>query len=290
MQQLKFINSRGAEVDFDLGAPYIFWKVEGLEFPGVETVASQAAGQNGYTLHEILLEPRTVRIFGHVHGRGNDGVKAMYEARKKLNAVCNPLFGVGKLVYQNDFGTWWIPAFCGSEAYTVKIKEISTIVMNFECPSPFWLSDEATEIALAYVEGGLEFPLKTPGFFGSLGYRAVIDNDGDADIPLEITLGGGSVNPTITNKTTGEYICVERELLKDDKLYINTDPEKLEVSLIRVDPETNQEVKTNAYGHLSVGSSLLRIPAGVNDLIFHTDDENKRVKIRIRYYKRYVGV
>lgn len=290
MQKLTFVNSRGIEITFDNYPPYIFWTIQGLEIPPVAVIGSQSSGQNGYTLHDLLLDERTVRLACHVDGV--EGAKLMFEKRRELNYICNPVLGLGKLIYTNNYGSWQTPAFCNANTYANKWGKSrgQTLNLSFECPSSFWFSAEPIQVGLAYVEGGLEFPLITPGFFGTLGYRVNINNDGDTNTPLEFYIDGGSLNPIITNKTTGEFIKLSKQLQYYDSLYINTDPENMTVSLITIDPETNEEVKTNAYGYLTDDSTLFMLIPGPNELIFHSDDENKKVRIRIVFSKRYVGV
>lgn len=285
---MTFINSRGHEAVFGSGAPYVFWKIQGIELPEVTPIATQAGGQSGYTLHDVLLESRTVRLTGHVHGTA--GVRDMYALRQRLCTVCNPLLGLGRLVYRNDVGAWQCPAFCVGNPYGTKMGEFQTLEVAFECPSPFWRSADPVQVGLAYVSGGLQFPIRTPGFFGTLGYRAVVDNDGDVVTPLEFHIEGGSINPIVRNVTTGEHIRLSRHLAHYDRLYVNTDPEKQEVSLVTVDPLTNQDVRENAYGYLTDDSALFKLAPGKNELTFTSDDENKRVRIRVLFYKRYAGV
>ena len=289
MQRLKFINSRGAEAVFDDSGPYIFWKIDGLSLPEVLPIPTRAAGQDGYTLQELRLESRTVTLTGHIIGVGSR-IYSLYEERKRLNSVCNPLLGPGRLVYSNDYGEWRIPAFCSAMPYEEKIRHAQTLNVEFECPSPFWLSATQSVVSLAYVYGGMSFPIRTPNRFGTLGYRAIISNDSDAETPLEFLIDGGSLNPVITNTTTGRFIKLNKQLFAGDQLYINTDPEKLEVSHITTDPETNQRVKSKAYGYLTHDSELFSLIPGENRLTFKSDDENKKVKITITFYKRYVGV
>jgi hypothetical protein len=236
----------------------------------------------------LLLDSREVHLTGHVIGTGTEA--AMYALRKQLNAVCNPLSGLGTLTYANDGGAWQTAAFCKAMPYMDKILNTQTLKVSFECPSPFWLSAERFIVSLAYVSGGMCFPVRTPNRFGTLGYIAIVDNDSDVDTPLEFTIEGGSMNPVILNQTTGEFIKLAKQLKNGDRLYINTDPEKLEVSLITTDPVTNQKVKSNAYGYLTHDSTLIRLVQGQNKLTFQSDDENKKVKITVAFHKRYVGV
>lgn len=287
MQKLKFINSRGFEVEFMSQDPFIFWKIDGISLPPVEPVFTQSVGQSGYTLHSIVFDSRVVTLTGHVVDSYGD-VKKMYGERQRLLNIISPSFGIGRLVYENDNGRWSIPAFCKDAAYAEKINSVQTLNINFECPSPFWQDYENTVVSLAYVEGGLKFPIVTPGFFGTLGYRAFVDNKGDVPAPMEIYIDGGAQNPMIKNVSTGEFIKVERKMNPYDKLYINTDPENLKVELIRNDGIS--ETRENAYGYLSFDSSLFGLKPGMNELIFTSDDENKKVKIRLVFRLLYSGV
>lgn len=288
MQKLIFTNSRGASVSFDTVTPYLFWKLEGIGLPPVTPIQTQTVGQNGYTLHSTLLESREVRLTGHIYSR--ESLKAFYSARKRINAVCNPLLGPGWILYENNYGVFKTGAFVTDIAYKDRVGSSQTLTVSFECPSPFWTAAEKSVALLAYMWGGMSFPIKTPNRFGVLGYQAIIDNDSDADTPIELTMDGGSLNPEIINQTTGEFIKLAHQVNPGDKLYINTDPEYLEVSLITTDPESNQKVKQNAYGYITHDSSLFKLVPGVNRLTFESDDENTAVRLVIGFYKRYVGV
>ncbi|MDE6181746.1 MAG: phage tail family protein, partial [Eubacteriales bacterium] len=189
--------------------------------------------------------------------------------------------------------TYQIKAFLKNYSELEKYNgaSLQTINLIFECPSPFFESIEQNGAFLNYVEGGLQFPLVTPTDFGVFGYYTAIDNDGDVSTPIEMIMDGGSKNPVVKNETTGEFIKVEKPLEVFEKLYINTDPENIEVSIIRKDTVTNQEVRENAYGYLTYDSTLFKLKQGLNELTFSSDDEeNKKIRIKIYYRKRWIGV
>jgi len=294
MQRLTFINSRGQEVIFTNTDPYIFWRISGIELPAVQANFTQATGQHGYSLTGLLLESRIVTLTGHVHGKnhknGTNETALMYAQRRRLNAVCSPALGPGTLIYENSHGKWTAQAFCKDETYTNKLKNIQTLSISFECPLPFWLDSEQSQVMLAYVGGGLQFPLVTPAEFGMLGYRALADNSSDGPVPIEMYVTGGSENPKITNVTTGEFIHIERRVEEWEQIYINTDPEHMEVTLMSKHPVTGEDTRELAYGYLSNTSNLFSLVPGVNELTFDSDDENKTIRIRIYYHKRFAGV
>lgn len=174
--------------------------------------------------------------------------------------------------------------------YGNKLQNVQTLDVSFECPSAFWLSAEPVPFNLGFIDGGLIWPIETPNYWGTVGYLAHVINDGDAPAPFEMYMDGGALNPVITNVTTGEFLKVERQIQTYDKIYINTDPENLTVQLMTIDPETNEPKYENAYGALSKDSVPFWFAVGLNELTFHTDDENREVRIRGTYYKRYAGV
>jgi len=287
LQLLRFINAHGAEISFDSRAPYVFWRITGLEAPPVNPIYTQSMGQHGYTLNALLMEARTIKATAHIHG--SNGVREMYQMRRELNRVCNPLNGVGTLIYQNDAGVYHIDAFCRGNPYENKIQNVQTLNVIFECPQVFLMAPRPDEVALAYVDGGLEFPIETPGFFGTLGYQAILDNDGDIELPLKIYIGGGAINPKVLNETTGQFIQVEKHIQDHEQLFINTDPEAIEVSLLTVD-EQSRPIKVNAYSYLSDDSDFIMLPQGENILSFHTDDNNTHIRVRLSLWKRFTGV
>ena len=229
-----------------------------------------------------------VRLSCHIHGTGGRG--HMYELRRRLNNVLSPMLGPGRLVYENSFGAFSIPAFCARSSYSGRIRDVQTLDVSFECPQPFWEAAEVSVISLAYVEGGLEFPLETPTLFGTLGYRDFVQNDGDVSAPVAITMDGGAINPVIENVTTGEFIRFTQHVPIHDKIYINTDPERLSVSLLSLNPATNEYEGANAFGFLTDDSTLWRLVPGVNIITFRSDDENKMIRIRIEFSRRFAGV
>ena len=295
MQNLIFQSSKGDIINFTNYAPFVFVEIKGLGSPEIQTTYNQAPAQYGYTLENMLIDERQITFTCHVHGKVENRqiLKKLFEFRRELIRVLNPLSGLGTLVYSNDNGSYQIKAFLKNYSELEKYNGVAlqTINLVFECPNPFFESIEQDGAFLNYVEGGLQFPLVTPTDFGVFGYYVEIDNDGDVSTPIEMIMDGGSTNPIVKNEATGEFIKVAKPLQTYEKLYINTDPENIEVSIIRIDSATNKEIRENAYGYLTYDSTLFMLKQGINELTFSSDDEeNKRVRIKIYYRKRWIGV
>jgi hypothetical protein len=291
MQKATYTNARGQKIDFTDHPPYVFWEIRGLEIPDLAEITTQASGQHGYTLHDLLVESRTVRLSAHVKVRDTQRASLFYGLRRRLNAVCNPLLGLGELRYENAHGQWRIPCYANANPYDKRVNDAQTLAVHFRCPGGFLESADPIPFRLAYIEGGLAFPLVTPSAFGLFGYRVEIDNDGDAPAPIEMYMDGGGINPVIRNQTTGAAIRLKKHLHYYERLYINTDRDNQKVQLVSIDVETNEPVYINAYGHLTDDSELFSLAPGINALTFNSDDEhNKNVSIKGSYRKRYIGV
>jgi len=287
VQKIWFENGCGVVVGFDDSPPYILWTGTGFGLPETFATGSSAAGQHGYTLDVLVLKARTVTVTGHV--RGASGDTGLYKLRRELSSALDPALGGGRLFYQNDTGVWWARAFAKKSSYGEKIPGLQTVEFTFECPSPYFLSESKETVDLAYAEGGLSFPMLFPAYFGTLGYRAEIFNDG-GPTPVELTISGGAVNPAVTSLTTGQKIRVGRGFGERDKLYINTDTENVRIQRVSVNIATNEPEYENAFGCLTGDSELFWLRPGRNEIVFTSDDEGRAATVKLEYYKRYAGV
>ena len=293
MQRVYFESTLGT-IDFYNIYPYVFWKIDGIGHQGGTIVNAQAIGQHGYTLKDYLPNARTITLYMHVHSV--EDVKEMYELRRKLNRILNPNIK-GTFVYKNDYKEYVIPAFLSEATYQDKLEyrngAIQTLVLDFECPSPYFRDRDKTEVIFGYYDSQYMYALKLATRMGLWAYMHEIDNDGDEYSPVEIWLEGGAENPVFTNHATGEFIKVEKYIDPDnyEKLYINTDPNNKEVSIVTRDAETGEEIRENAFPYLSNDSTLWRLSPGANVVTLTSDDEdNKKVTLTLYYQKGYLGV
>ena len=93
-------------------------------------------------------------------------------------------------------------------------------------------------------------------------------------------MSGSAINPCIINKTTGEFIKINRVLGKSDVLSINTEFGKKEILL-------NGE---NIYADMSMDSTLFELEQGKNIISYETDSGAKDAKIEISYKNKYIGI
>lgn len=284
MQKIILENPQGETTEFINRPPYIFWTLEGVHLPSSEIVRSTAPGQDGYSFQGVRLLERPLTLACHVHGTG--GMADFYTLRRELMRRLCPAIGLSKLTYGNDAGTWYIYAIVKSITPQERVRNIQTLSVELECPDPYWHSLKESSFRMLYVDGGFSFPYSFPVQFGLRGYRQTIHNDCNCMLPMEIRISGGAVNPYIKNTSTGEYIKIRKEIPTGKTLYINTDFESPEVSIL----DSLNVVETNAFGYMTADSSLFRLSPGENALEFDSEDNTTTATIIISYYERAAGL
>lgn len=293
MQTVKYINPNGQEVTFDLTPPFLFEKITGTGALDAQAVTSEAVGQDGKTFHGSYVDDREVTV--HVHIKGKDR-RDMYEQRRRLTALLSTGLNaggkLGRLEYQNDLGHWWIPAYVrkGPATFDRVANYQKSVPITFNCPDPYWRALQPVGDIMAYLDGGLEFPLEIDSElrvqFGSQGYQAVIRNEGDSAASLVITIYGPAAQPAVSKTATGETLRVNRELATGDRLTINTaHGNDRQVMITR----TNGTMES-AFGYIDLESVFFQLDPGENALEYRSGDDGRTARVEVLSYPRFGGV
>lgn len=123
-----------------------------------------------------------------------------------------------------------------------------------------------------------------PTTFGNTFYYKNIDNKGDTDTPVKIIYTGPAVNPKITNKTTGEFIKVNRTIDEAERLVIDTGDGRQTVNL-----ETPHGT-IDVYNDIDINSTFFNLIVGKNLIEYSSDSEISKDTVSIEYVNRYTGV
>lgn len=293
MQKIKYISPSGVEAQFKNGPPYIFESVLGIGPEETQIITSEAAFANGRNYHGIRVSDREITVNMHIYGATR---AEMYRRRQELIALlaAETFAGgkLGRLEYQNDAIAVWIPVIVkkGPQAVARVSNYNKSIQLVFYCPDPYWRSMAKESVRVAYLDGGLTFPLTidhgTGGVtFGAGGASGIIYNFGDSAAPVEISIMGPADNPQIIKASTSEYIKLNRDLAAGDRLYINTDPHNLDVTITRENGLTEP-----GFGYLDLSSAFFMLPPGGTKLQYISDNDTKATEIVISAYSRYGGV
>lgn len=281
MQKIIYKNPKGAIVEIGNNAPFILEKFD--DEPALDHLTTKAPSQDGKTLLGTTIEESSIKIDGAIITKDRAD---MYNKKKLLNSTFNPKLGEGELIYINESGERKIKAII-EDFPSFKQRYASNLLFTIEfvAYSSFWEDAYKTIVNLAYIMGGLSFPLKLPSKFSNRAYKRTITNIGDVAAPVEIIYQGYAKNPTITNVTTGEYITIEKELQKDEKLIVNT-----EVGKKKVEIEDKNGIRTNAFNLIKdLDSTFWQLQQGENVIAYSSDTENTEAIVTIKFTNRYVG-
>ena len=264
-----------------------------LDIDGIANVDSsvqtvKAAYQDGETRVDSFLEMRHIVLEVGIFAETEEQI---YRHRRTLSRIFNPKLRNGVLLCEFANGKREIGAIpeatvdfpTGSN--TMKFQRA---IIELVCPDPYWLSLESQTKPMANWFGGLKFPLSFRGRslqFAKRGTRVILNNDGDVSSPVEIIFKGTATNPTVKNKTTGEFIRVKRVLKETDKLIMST-----KFGDKRVEIEDENGVRTNAFNWLDLESSFFQLIVGENEIEYTSDTGVEQATVQIKWRNRYLGI
>lgn len=287
MEKLTFTNANGESITFEKKAPFLLQRIEGTGATEIEDQSQKAPYQDGETPIDSSLDPRFIPIQFALLGSDE---KDVYRKRRTIQRVCNPKLGEGVLKHEHPGGINEIktkidsgPTFpAGKDNRGIQFQ---TGLLTFKCHSPFWLDSFDTSEPLEAWIGLFKFPLTFPMKFGRKGESKILQNDGDVSTPVMIEFTGPATNPQITNKTTNEFIKVNRSLLTGETLVINT-----AFGNKRVDIMNGDGTSTNVFNWIDVNSTFFSLIPGENEIEYTADSGADSAAVKLTYRNRYVGI
>lgn len=248
----------------------------------------KSINQNGYTLLSTILEDRTVELEATI--LANDRTERD-TLKRMVDEVLNPLDSL-IIKYNNIEIKREIE--CSAEetpAYSTEFKDNNNLMLkfniSFECFKPFWMDQEENVLNVETWEGGFEFEfeLTTGGIeFARKGPNEIeINNYGNIEAPLEIYFKGPALNPSIM-LDNNKYIKVNRTLLEDEILYINTSYDNKKVQVIKND------VVQQAYHYIDIESTFFDLGTGLNKISYSTEGDYLPQQVIIKYKNHYYSI
>jgi hypothetical protein len=283
VDKIIYINSRNESITFCSLPPYKLMSINGLGGLGNSIVTEKSPFQYGSSRLNSAVEERRINFDILIMCRNALEIK---DRRREISKVLNPILGLGTLKYVYADGEVKViqcevevaPVFVHSAKHPSDRFQITQFTLF--CPQPFYEDENYSVEEMKAFLNKFKFPLKLPTAMGGEGSKVNIINEGDVPSPVKITFTGASINPTIRNLTTGEFIRLEKELLKDDVLTINT-----EFGNKRI--EINGQ---NAYSYISDDSTLWELQLGENLIAYETDSGAKNAFVTVEFKNRFVGI
>lgn len=283
MQQVTFINKLNESITFSINKPFLLASLDGFSSVTAEINSIKGYSQDGSTYNSTFLDSRQLVIGFSLLA---DSKEDLMLFRDRIFRVFNPKLGEGYLYY----------SYAGVERKIKCVPEsvpiINIISRRKDCSgeviliahNPFFTDIDEKLIELTTWTGGLNFPLNLPFTLKQKGENIKnIYNDGHVDTPIEIIFKGPAIDPRIENKTTGEFIQVNRQLTSEDTLYITTEYGNKKVEIER------NGVRENAFNYINLNSTFFNLGLGDNLIEYSTKSlESKGVSIK--YYNKYLGI
>lgn len=249
--------------------------------------SSNGMGQHGAYHTGSILQPRELSITGYVSAAFND-FKAI---KRELMQIINPLheFKIIKDGYMiKGFPTSTIKF---SHDETESLAGLYKFLIEFYCPMPFWNNENESKAIISNWKGAFKFPFCIPKQGGIMGYKSPslivnINNPGDVETGMRIEFKalGTLKNPSLFNVNTREYIKINKSMVADEKIVINTNYGQKKIQNIK-DGETKDILNL-----LDLTSTFLQLDVGDNLLRYDAEENLNNLQVNVYYNPKYLGV
>ena len=202
MRKLTYNNPIGGSIELYF-KPFLLTSVEGLDLPQPNNQEDKAPFQDGTTPIDQLFKPREIVVSGSILAPQDFSGIATY--RRQLLSALNPKAGPGTLTYQNNLRSYLMQQVV-AEGSLFKNKQLDYPYQDFQitfyCHDPYLYDTTPTSVGI--------------------GASTLVQNLGDVEAPVTITIPGPCTNPTITNVTTGLSIAYVGSVPSGTSLVIST--------------------------------------------------------------------
>nr|DAQ51235.1 MAG TPA: tail protein [Caudoviricetes sp.] len=273
----KYVNSLGQSITFDYNSGYIISLPEGVDTLSVNVAQAQGIGQAGSTVQSKSIQARPITINGKVVG---DNPQRLKDA---LVTVVRPdLVGV---LYAGD---WHIDVVVTASPTIGAASKGAPFQFSLLAPYPYWVSGESKAQKLRGVQNGFKFPwdLSKTYFFGKiiLLQYIVLQNLGQFDVPFTLDIkciGETAENVGIQNMLTGEFLRLEKTLVKDEQVEIRVTHDRTHVT---------SSIDGDCRGALTLESNLYRIHTGDNAWKPTADSGLENIEMSVTFAEESAGV
>lgn len=253
----------------------------------------QYVNQDGVTITGTSTKTRSIEIIGWIVA--NTEIQ-MTQRKFILNSFVNPKKAID-LIYDEYF-IRFIPDT--SVRYSVAYEENNELFCKFKingmAPDPLFSDKEESEIPAANMIGMFHFPLvlcndpNPPGgvVFGYKQPSLIVNvkNLGavSAGMSIEFRASGFVENPTIINIATQEFFKINKTMVADEVIMINTSiGEKKMLG-------TLNNKTSNYFRYRDYDSSWLQLAVGDNLLRYNADSGIENLELYIRFHNKYLEV
>lgn len=249
--------------------------------------SSNGMGQHGEYYTGSTLHTREVSVSGYVSASFNDFKKI----KRELMQIINPLHEFK--IIKDGYMIKGYPTTTIRFAHdpTESLAGLYKFLIDFYCPIPFWNDEKETKAIISNWKGDFKFPLTIPQQGITMGHKSPslivnINNPGDVETGMRIEFKalGALRNPSLFNVNTREYIKINKSMVANEKIIINTNYGQKKIQNIK-DGETKDILNL-----LDLTSTFLQLATGDNLLRYDAEENLNNLQVNVYYNPKYLGV
>lgn len=246
----------------------------------VDIGTSQGFSQVGETVESMTVGGRAITVRGTVFGN----VQSRKETMRKVFAP----FVWGKLIFE---GKYYIRVCVKDTPTFSPVKNDGRFTMLLYAPFPFFYSVDDAYFNIGEIVPTFSFPINyaTPHKFGERGTEKYTNvyNNGDIAVPFNVHMetSGTSVNPSIANLDTQEYLKLNGTLTVGDVANIYRDSN----NILRAELTADGEV-IDILSWIDDGSTLFQLNPGDNIIAFDDDGGGSSLTVKFTFSPAVVAV
>ena len=252
--------------------------------------------QIGVQITNTTLETRDIEITGWIVA---EEPILMTQRKQVLNRFVSPLQTI-RLYYKNKYIDF-VPD--STINYGTSMGDNNEVISHFQitgvAPDPRFRDVAEQNILNAFYTRAFMFPLIFTedneyggvvfGIKNSVGLLFNIHVDGDLPVGMKIkfrSLVGEVVNPVITNVANQMYVKINKTLVKDEEVIINTNVgyKSIEGKLV------SESEYSNYFQYRDINSAWLQLEPGDNILIYGADSNVDNLEVVINYNNAWLEV
>jgi len=162
--------------------------------------------------------------------------------------------------------------------------------VDFYSDRASWEGQELKSAEMGYVIGGLTFPITFPVTFGNFYASAIAVNDGRSDVYPILTFNANNNEVSITNKTTGLTINIQKTIGANQKLVVNTEPFNMSAFLFEHDGLEWIEIENAIYWISNDSTDDFMLVSGDNKLVVNSAGSGLLPACKIEWRTIYEAV
>lgn len=291
MNKITYVNPLGGEVEFSATSKYKWQSFDDLVGTEVLNQVASSPYQDGVTaVGDSYFQSKTMKLdFVCISDTLESDLRELYSALNPKLGLGRIDITIGETVYSwNSVKIRSLPSRPGAINKLGSRFQFSQVI--FEIFDPLFADFSYTE---SYTYTGvnlLEFDLDITDEFEfdtRVASGVTVANGGDVPCPIEVEFSGPSTSPlTLENVTTGEKIVVILDLTSDEKLYIYTKLE--EINVVKETISTGEKV--TAFQYVDVDDTdFFYLSTGDNNLLL-TAGEGIVYGATVKFKQRYIGI